>query len=327
MLRPRLCVGWNPSWRLNGKHPLRCEDGQVLPWRKHLVDATRISDGKMVYIKRVQTGDTESQIATMLSTEEMLEDPRNHCVPIIELLRDPDDENISYMVMPFLRLMDDPEFEVVGEIVDFVDQILEGLVFLHENGVAHRDCVQKNLMMDASAMYPHGFHPSEGLFLPDSRTPVFPISRSYVGVKYYFVDFGISVHIPSDVYPKTALGGHGRDQEPPELSFDVPYDPFKLDVFIIGNVFRREFCDKFSNMDFLQPLAQIMTQEDPTRRPTAVQALEQWKEMRPTLSLLNQRWRPRPRKDVGMDKLVYDTIAFFRMFTYFVRMLINRLSR
>ena len=79
----------------------------------------------MVYIKRVETGDTESEIATMLSTEDLLRDPRNHSVPILELIRDPDDPNISYMVMPFLRLMDDPPFEYIEEIIDFVDQILE----------------------------------------------------------------------------------------------------------------------------------------------------------------------------------------------------------
>ena len=64
----------------------------------------------------------------MLSTEDMLKDPRNHSVPIIELLRDPEDPSISYIVMPFLRLMNDPPFSFVGEIADFVDQILEVLV-------------------------------------------------------------------------------------------------------------------------------------------------------------------------------------------------------
>ena len=96
-----------------------------IQYRMHLVDATRISDGELVYIKRVTTGDTESEIATMLSTEDLLKDPRNHSVPILEMLHDSDDPNISYMVMPFLRLMDDPPFDYVGEIVDFADQILE----------------------------------------------------------------------------------------------------------------------------------------------------------------------------------------------------------
>jgi hypothetical protein len=181
-------------------------------------------------------------------------------------------------------------------------------------------------MMDASAMYPHGFHPTEDVFLPDFRTPVSPISRSAVGVKYYYVDFGISVHIPPEVYPKTALGGYGRDQEPPELSFEVPYDPFKLDIFIIGNVFRREFCDNFSNLEFLQPLIAAMTQENPTHRPTAAQARDQWNEIRREISVLHLQWRPRPRKDVLMDKLVFDTMALIKMFMFFARLFVNRMS-
>jgi hypothetical protein len=35
------------------------------------------------------------------------------------------DETISYIVMPFLRLSDNPPFETVWEVGDFVDQLLE----------------------------------------------------------------------------------------------------------------------------------------------------------------------------------------------------------
>ena len=90
-------------------------------------------------------------------------------------------------------------------------------------------------------MYPHGFHPVKQRFLPDAVTVAWPISRARAGVKYYYVDFGISVHMKAN--ETTATGVLGRDREPPELSSDAPYDPFKLDIFIIGNVLRREFCD------------------------------------------------------------------------------------
>ena len=93
--------------------------------RPHLVDATRLSDQKTVYIKRVQTGDQESAIARMLTTPELLKDPFNHCVPIIDTFEDDQDPSISYIVMPFLKTMDEPSFERVEEVVEFVDQILE----------------------------------------------------------------------------------------------------------------------------------------------------------------------------------------------------------
>lgn len=105
-------------------------------------------------IKRIGRNDEESRINQILNTPELREDPRNHCVPIIEIFDDPDDNDISYLVMPLLRNADDPPFQYVKEIIDFVDQALEvgrlfrelwvsnktsqGLVFLHEKGVAHR---------------------------------------------------------------------------------------------------------------------------------------------------------------------------------------------
>ena len=90
--------------------------------RSFLVDATRISDGKLVYIKEVKTGDQESRIASILAA---VNDTANHSVPILDTFKDIADDAISYMVMPFLRLSDSPPFETVGEVADFVDQILE----------------------------------------------------------------------------------------------------------------------------------------------------------------------------------------------------------
>ena len=90
----------------------------------HLVDAYT-DDGKYVCIKRVRRGDEESRIAQMLTTEELRADPRNHCVPIIEVIDDPDDDLISYMVMPLLRNANSPQFQYVKEIIDFVEQVLE----------------------------------------------------------------------------------------------------------------------------------------------------------------------------------------------------------
>jgi hypothetical protein len=49
----------------------------------------------------------------------------NHSVPILDTFGDPVDKSTSYLVMPFLRLIDNPPFEVVEEVLDFVDQILE----------------------------------------------------------------------------------------------------------------------------------------------------------------------------------------------------------
>ena len=75
-----------------------------------------------MYIKEVRTGDLESYIASMLSA---IDDPANHSVPILNTFEDSVNKSISYLVMPFLRLIDSPRFEVVEDVMDFADQILE----------------------------------------------------------------------------------------------------------------------------------------------------------------------------------------------------------
>ena len=91
-------------------------------------------------------------------------------------------------------------------------------------------------MLDATHMYPLGFHPVEEFHLDDVTTPAPRIPRLEAGVKYYFVDYGISSYFPAGSIRELVLGIAGRDQDVPELSNDVSYDPFKVDIFTIGNV-------------------------------------------------------------------------------------------
>lgn len=118
------------------------------------VDATRISDGKLVWIKRIFAGREEMQILQRLclSSSPLAQDTKNPAVPIFQTFVDPEDGNYSFVVMPFLRCINNPPFDYVGEVCDFVDQILEvcpvryfvallkysqGLVYLHEHGIVH----------------------------------------------------------------------------------------------------------------------------------------------------------------------------------------------
>ncbi|KAA1472467.1 hypothetical protein DENSPDRAFT_778324 [Dentipellis sp. KUC8613] len=321
MLRPRLRPGWTPSWIRTGVDVLRAEDGATTPIRPDLVDATRISDGRLVYLKRVNTEDTEYRIAKFLSSEDLRRDPRNHSVPILDVFTDPIDKSVSYMVMPFLRLFNRPPFQFVGEILDLGEQLLEGLVFLHENGVAHRDCAQKNLMMDADAMYPHGFHPVRDLYLPDGVTPAWPKSRLEKGVKYYYVDYGISSLIPKDSTNKLVTGTLGRDQEVPELSESIPYDPFKVDIFVLGNVFKEEIYDKYTNVGFLAPFILSMTKRRPEDRPNAQQLLCQWQAMRRKFWAIQKHWMVVSCDGRLIDQLFWHVASVIRTAVHLIKWL------
>ncbi|KAI0334855.1 hypothetical protein GY45DRAFT_1242123 [Cubamyces sp. BRFM 1775] len=297
LLRPRYHRDWVPSWR--GKSPdavIDAEDGFQLPFRTNVIDATRESDGALVYLKRVRTNSLELQILSYLSSDELRQDPRNHCVPLLDVLPDPIDLNMSIMVMPFLRYIDYPPFETVEDVFGCLDQVLEGLVFIHDQGVAHRDCAYKNIMMDASALFPRGFHPVAQTALPDAVTSAPVLSRSAARVHYYFIDFGISTRFdPKSSSPRLVTGKDGLDQEPPELSKTIPYDPFKLDVFLIGNLVRSRIQAKYTNLTVLEPLIAQMVHPDPAQRPTAAEAYRRFQAIRRKIPTFKKYWLLQPR--------------------------------
>ena len=106
-----------------------------------------------------------------------------------------------------------------------------------------RDCVAYNTLMDATALYPRGHHPVKRNLLPDVSDIAPHLPRERGVVKYYFADFGLSSYFPPDSADRLVVGELGREQDVPELSVDVPYDPFKVDVFIIGSMFKKSFME------------------------------------------------------------------------------------
>ncbi len=95
--------------------------------------------------------------------------------------------------------------------------------------------------MDADPLFPQGFHPLRPNNLPDGFTTAPRLPRSSAPVKYYFVDYGISSDFdPNGKQDRTVVGIHGIDQDVPELSLTVPYDPFKVDIFLLGNMLKHE---------------------------------------------------------------------------------------
>jgi len=105
------------------------------------MDAKRVKDGAAVCLKAVYRTPKEAQIAKYFSSPELLQEPTNHSVPILDVFQDPSTPDFEYLVMPLLRPFDDPDFTVVGEVVDFVTQILEVRVLNYHSakvGTANR---------------------------------------------------------------------------------------------------------------------------------------------------------------------------------------------
>ena len=94
------------------------------------LDAVRIKDDRMVMIKRLRKSihPEEIDIAVYLSSPPLALDSRNHCCPLLEVLHDPYDTDLQYIVMPLLRNFQDPKFVTVGEAVEFFRQAFEASV-------------------------------------------------------------------------------------------------------------------------------------------------------------------------------------------------------
>ncbi|KAI1790366.1 kinase-like domain-containing protein [Ganoderma leucocontextum] len=316
-LRPRYQPGWKPSWDHTNLNPTYCEDSISLN-AFNVIDAIRVRIGQRVSIKRTSKGTKEIDIAQFLTS---IYASDSHCVPILEVLQDPFEPQRALVVMPYLLPFNEPEFEAVGEVVDFVYQTLEGLEFLHRNRIAHRDIAPPNVMMDGRALYPKGHHPVRWKFSEDAVYEVSPLSRLDHSVRYLYIDFGISSHFPEGTPPQ-ATGVIGRYKEAPEMSYDVPYDAYKVDVWALGNLFLKEFFEVYYGLDFLQPLVDAMQRTDPTARVSARDAMTMFSSIRTRLNNPLVRWRLRRRTETTSERVVYDTVAVAREGLYHLKRLV-----
>ncbi|KAJ3890949.1 hypothetical protein GG344DRAFT_48399 [Lentinula edodes] len=240
-----------------------------------IIDAIRISDNKPVMLKAISRiiHPQEVEIGLYFSNEVIASDPRNHCVPIYDVFPVPDSE-MDVIVMPVLRPFDNPQFDTIGEVIAFIQQLFEGIQFMHEHLVAHGDCTGMNIMMDGSQMYPEGWNSLDPWQARDD--PSCPAKRTGFRMqfwpKYYLIDFGLS-HMYSNkgTVPPLERILRGGDKSAPEHAPKYKSaNPFSTDIYYIGNLIRHKFTEVFycKQFDFLKPLVDSMVQDDPVKRPT-----------------------------------------------------------
>ncbi|KAJ7680994.1 hypothetical protein DFH06DRAFT_1405821 [Mycena polygramma] len=257
LLRPRYHPDWVPSWLGTDKIYYNCSDGdRNLGWA---LDAVRMRDNKAVSIKRLlkqrqlklegpDSKYMELEIGKFFSA--MTEEPHNHCVPILDVLDVPDI----------------PRFDTFGEAVDFFGQVFEvaavhflsqmrshrvqGLKFMHDHNIAHRDCKSDNIMMDASKMFPDGCHPRDIKEKPDLSGKAKFYTRTQRPPKYYLIDFGLSRRYPTrDPAPLDVPAGGGGITVP-EYRTQQLCNPFAAD----GNA----YDPKLRGFEFMSPLVEDM---------------------------------------------------------------------
>ncbi|KAG2135812.1 hypothetical protein DEU56DRAFT_806642 [Suillus clintonianus] len=193
LLRPRYAPEWVPSWDGSQRDPFSCEDGQGLEFGR-IIDATRMSDGLYLSLKVLNKSEFpyEVDIGQYFMMERFASHPKNHCVPFLDVLPVPNEADKEIIVMPLLLDFDRPQFDTFGEVVECIRQLFEGLLFMHSNRVAHRDCMFRNIMMDAKDLFVEPYHPVDPRMKRDYSGHARHYTRTRRPQKYYFIDFGLS---------------------------------------------------------------------------------------------------------------------------------------
>ncbi|TFY74936.1 hypothetical protein EWM64_g9077 [Hericium alpestre] len=265
---------------------------------------------------------TEVAITEFLS-ERQKQDSRNHAVPLLDILRVPDH---CFLISPLYRTLEHghERLDTIGEGFDFVDQTLEGLAYLHQLRIAHRDVTIGNIVMDGKRMFPHGFHmerphrDERGRSLSGVRT------RTQVGgVKYYYIDFGESMRFDSDGDIRIDVRSKANIHAPETRGADrPPYDPFKTDIYALGMTYTKLLLKDYEgNFDILTPLLNEMTSEDPALRPSAAQALSKFKEIKSSFSrtALHARVRHDSTPETGTQRILRNSWHWLKQCTYAAR--------
>ncbi|KAI5900649.1 uncharacterized protein SCHCODRAFT_02563594 [Schizophyllum commune H4-8] len=274
LLRPRFTPGWSPSWHDPKVNSEDAED-RFPADKPNVLDATKLPFGEPVMLKRVnKLQSKEVEITAMLSSPALLKDPRNHCIPVYDVLEIPDDDNLRILVLPLLRKYDDPPFDTVGEVVDCLRQVLECVHFLHEHNIVHGNIEARHIMMHAAPLYDAPFHPVEQNMRFDWRGRIAPSrTRTEDPVEYHILDFSrASVHDPHASEASASDKGLGAADD------DVD-DPFAHDVYSLGTWIRDDFLKgtrRYKHLDVLDPLVDEMTRDDPVKRPTMKEVMSRF---------------------------------------------------
>ncbi|KAI0793130.1 hypothetical protein BC629DRAFT_1287265 [Irpex lacteus] len=227
--------------------------------------------------------------------------PANHCTPLLTLFRDLEDPDIVLAVMPFLRTTPKDTFQYVGDVAEFVGQVLLGIGHMHSRHIAHRDCSFHNILTDLGVEHLQYLHQravanySLGKLIPlnhdyNSEFCEAPSPDTIATItkrpKYFIHDTTFSQHgDPEMIRISQGSGVFSRDLRAPEYrEYRQSYNPFDLDIFLVGNMLRNEFLNKYSNLEFLRDLVAMMTHEVPRLRPKASECLAEWCSMAQWLS-------------------------------------------
>ncbi|KAL9715176.1 hypothetical protein Ac2012v2_001837 [Leucoagaricus gongylophorus] len=221
-----------------------CPD-QGLP--TNLFRGVRIKDGMRVVVKAVHIYSREYDIVRILSRGPQRGDPRNHTIPVVDLIELGVD-NIAFIVMEewSSQLIPDDGPCCLGLFFTALRQCIEHAVFMHSLRMAHLDISLRNLVTD------------------------------YNG-RYAYIDFELARRFENDPNPR--LVPQRGTEVPPECEKGEVTDPYKIDVWALGVLMLRACKLTGYYVPELMHVVKPMLNDRPEGRPTSSAVLRAFDRM------------------------------------------------
>ncbi|KAG2004777.1 other/AgaK1 protein kinase, variant 2 [Coprinopsis cinerea AmutBmut pab1-1] len=236
--------------------------------------AARDGAGREVVIKLVAAQWEESdelKIYRRINTAEARADPRNRTLPVLDYIHY---NGLVFVVTPRWGpiMVGAPPFTKVEQVLSMVEQYFEGLAFLHEHRIAHRDITSGNMVMNV-------------LYYLYRNRDTFEDPTESSTVRYAFIDFEASAILPLET-----------DIEKVEMTRDMrtgarnarlkrgESNPFKDDVAILGNILQRWNRVIEDVVPEIGPFFDNLVKDGCTNPPTAAVALKNLQDIKSRLN-------------------------------------------
>ncbi|KAJ7291710.1 WD40-repeat-containing domain protein [Mycena rebaudengoi] len=252
----RLDGDWNPS--------VKVRDRAITFFQENVFINLALDQYlRHVIVKVIMAGSIELQILKHLSSDPLRSDPRNHTIPVLQFIPC---NGFEFSVQAcWYEHWQSPPFDCARSRFEMARQLLEGLVFMHEQFIAHGDIHPRNILWNHAPT-----------FYEPSRHSKFSFRMAYIDFGGGMIFSAENRHSRgSGVRPPSAWAA-------PELSLSQPYDLCAADVCMLGKVLQGEMEDgqKYYNIppdvevyERYHILLVEMTSAKPEERPTASAAL------------------------------------------------------
>lgn len=273
------------------------------------IEATRLSDGRTVELRKVSRLDAHDiTVQQYLATWPLASHPKNHTVPILDVLELPDEgERALILVTPSLEPFHAPAVRTVGEAIDFLEQVLEGLQFMHNCNIAHRNCAELHVLQDPAPVYPRTRRRQRGTSEGSGGT--------LRPVRYYLADGARAQQYGHGSRFRRAASQASVRTAAAAVGFD---DPFAADVRALGVAIERVFLSDVRGMAFLSPLVEEMMRVDPATRPHIDDVIVKFREVKGRLHWWTLRARLMRKDERGLSRLRRDFVHVLRTFGYII---------